>query len=68
MSFLVLDHDYISWLVSELKGMRTKHIWQPAIKDLYTELDEENRKVAIKYLLDTVKKFQVLSTITFLVI
>ena len=39
--------------------MRTKHFWQPALRKLFSFPTPDDRKAALQFLLETMKKFQV---------
>lgn len=40
--------------------MRTKHFWQPALRKLFSFPAIDDRQVALEFLLETMKKFQVI--------
>ena len=39
--------------------MRTKHFWQPALRKLFSLPTPDDRRAALQFLLETMKKFQV---------
>ncbi|XP_032222847.1 uncharacterized protein LOC5521823 [Nematostella vectensis] len=53
-----LDFDFVSWLVSHLKEMKTRELWRPALVDLYTLVDGKDRQQALGFLLTVIKSFQ----------
>ena len=55
----VLDFAFTTWLASGVKQMSTKHVWQPALRDLYTKLTSSERPEALTFLLDAVRMFRV---------
>lgn len=59
MPTAVLDFDFTCWLTANVKEMKTKQFWQPALRELYTDLAPDDRKVALNFLLDAIKRFQV---------
>ena len=60
-----LDFDFIKWLRAQVKGMRTKQIWQPALRKLFSFPAPDDRQEALKFLLQSMKKFQVVLLLRF---
>lgn len=54
-----LDFDFIRGLRSQVQDMRTKHIWQPALRKLFSFPCPDDRRTVLQFLLETMKKFQV---------
>lgn len=62
---LELDFDFIKWLRAQVQGMRKKQIWQPALRKLFSFPAPDDRQEALKFLLQTMKKFQVVLLLRF---
>ena len=60
-----LDFDFIKWLRAQVQGMRKKQIWQPALRKLFSFPSPDDRQEARKFLLQTMKKFQVVFLLRF---
>lgn len=60
-----LDFDFIKWLRAQVQGMRKKQIWQPALRKLFSFPAPDDRQEALKFLLQTMKKFQVVFLLRF---
>ena len=60
-----LDFDFIKWLRAQVQGMRKKQIWQPALRKLFSFPAPDDRQEALKFLLQTMKKFQVVLLLKF---
>jgi len=56
---LELDFKFVSWLTSQVREMRTKHVWQPALRKLFSIPSPDDRRAALQFLLEAMKKFQV---------
>ena len=48
-----------------MQGMRKKQIWQPALRKLFSFPAPDDRQEALKFLLQTMKKFQVVFLLRF---
>lgn len=60
-----LDFDFTKWLRAQVQGMRKKQIWQPALRKLFSFPSPDDRQEALKFLLQTMKKFQVVLVLRF---
>ena len=62
-NILELDFEFLSWLTSQVQGMRTKRFWQPALRKLFSFPAIDDRQAALQFLLETMKKFQVIDNL-----
>ena len=56
-----LDFAFLRQLRSQVQGMRTKCAWQPALRQLFSFPSSDDRQVALQFLLEAMKTFQVVT-------
>lgn len=53
-----LDFDFLQELRSQVQSMKTNHLWQPALRQLFSFPSSDDRWKVLQFLLETTKKLQ----------